>query len=611
MTETDATRSVGRYRIVRHLDHGRLGDLFLAVDPNLDRQVALRLLPPLSEDTRARFEASLRATQRLVDPTLTWIFDFGLYDGRMFFIREYVEGRTLAQIIAEKASIPLARRLEWIADLCMALDRAHAKNVIGLSLAPSNVIITQNGQPRILDTVPLLFDADAAALLDASSYLSPEAIAGRVTDRRSDIFAAGGLLYELITYEKPFGTGSPVEVRQRIVEGARWIRTGALDPALEEIVIRALSVDPGARYQDFSKFLRDLSRIRRHADSISVIIPSMPASPPAPPSSRSVDSEMLSQRRAAQIARYLADADAAFRDNSYEQALEFAERALILDPKHEQALEIVERASAALDARSKQEPKTPDGNARPIEVATARRIDDNVRFTVFRPAVMSHRYWYPLLFFTHLSERRSDAPAGEPDPVAEVERAARHAIGAAVTSFPRIVQDAGAAIPHEALLRIVPAVPGVTFNPPEYSFLWLESVHRADFHIRADASLQGSTARGSIEVRMGAIPVGLVTVAIPIETHAPAHEPPVHDVGQPYRRIFASYSHKDTAIVRQFESYARGIGDSYMRDVIDLRAGEVWNDRLLEMIDGADVFQLFWSTHSMLSPFVRREWSTR
>jgi len=236
------------------------------------------------------------------------------------------------------------------------------------------------------------------------------------------------------------------------------------------------------------------------------------------------------------------------------------------------------------------------------------RRDDNVRFTVYRPPAMAPQRWYPLLIFAHLGERRPDAAPDEPDPVAQVEATARALLGPAASKFPRIVQDGGAAIPHQALLRIVPRVPDLTFNPPELSFYWTESVHKADFRIQASASLQGRAARGSIEVRMGAISVALIAIAIPIDASAVDEKPPVPDVFQPYRRIFASYSHKDTGIVRQFENYARGIGDSYMRDVIHLRAGEIWSDRLLRMIDAADVFQLFWSNNSLDSPFVRREW---
>ena len=239
----------------------------------------------------------------------------------------------------------------------------------------------------------------------------------------------------------------------------------------------------------------------------------------------------------------------------------------------------------------------------------ARRVDHNVRFTVYRPAVMVPLREYLLLLFTHLAERRRDAPADQPDPIAEVERLAGESLRTPAAS---VVIDAGykagVGIPHEALLRIIPSAEGLRFNPPEYSFMWLKDVHRALFEVSAAASMEGRIARGSIDVMMGVIPVASITVAIPVEARASRREPAVRDVVQPFRRIFASYSQKDTAIVRQFENYALAMGDRYMRDVVDLRAGEIWRDRLIELIDAADVFQLFWSTNSMTSPFVRREW---
>ena len=99
-----------------------------------------------------------------------------------------------------------------------------------------------------------------------------------------------------------------------------------------------------------------------------------------------------------------------------------------------------------------------------------------------------------------------------------------------------------------------------------------------------------------------------MTLAMPIESRVDEREQSISQVVNPYRRLFASYSHKDQAIVRQFENYAKGVGDRYVRDVLDLRAGEVWNTRLCELIESADVFQLFWSRNSMDSPFVRQEW---
>src|SRR6185295_13129236 len=126
--------------------------------------------------------------------------------------------------------------------------------------------------------------------------------------------------------------------------------------------------------------------------------------------------------------------------------------------------------------------------------------------------------------------------------------------------------------------------------------------------LRARREADGTTARGTVSIYLDSVLVADVSIAIAVKTGALDAPAPLPDVARPYRRIFASYSHRDAAVVRQFEEYARGFGDRYMRDVIDLRAGEVWDRRLAEMIEDADVFQLFWSWNSMRSPFVRAEW---
>ena len=128
---------------------------------------------------------------------------------------------------------------------------------------------------------------------------------------------------------------------------------------------------------------------------------------------------------------------------------------------------------------------------------------------------------------------------------------------------------------------------------------------------KADPSLDGQRARGQLSVFVGTLLVADVNLTIRVDSAGPAHAPP-HETdrqqARPYRKIFASYSHRDNAIVEQIGMLAELMGDKFMRDCTELRSGEVWNDRLMELIEEADVFQLFWSTNSITSPFVRREW---
>jgi hypothetical protein len=195
--------------------------------------------------------------------------------------------------------------------------------------------------------------------------------------------------------------------------------------------------------------------------------------------------------------------------------------------------------------------------------------------------------------------------------VAQVQRQAALDLGGQAGDYQPVSRDDWYEVPRGGELTLVPEVPGVEFNPPCRSFHWQEAVHREEFRLRAGAALDGRTARGRLSVFLGGILLADVALAFRIDSGhrlPDGDEPQEADHARPYRRIFASYSHKDLDLVELFERFARSLGDEYLRDWTHLRAGEVWDDRLRRLIDQADVFQLFWSRHSMESAYVRREW---
>jgi pSer/pThr/pTyr-binding forkhead associated (FHA) protein len=234
-------------------------------------------------------------------------------------------------------------------------------------------------------------------------------------------------------------------------------------------------------------------------------------------------------------------------------------------------------------------------------------LDENVQFTVYRPHAIDPQRWYPLLVFAHLAERRTDDP-WLPDPIDEVRRQAEAVLGEHAGAYRQLTEDSRAAIPAEGELVLVPEIEGIEFNPPSRGFLWIEPVHREEFRMRAESRLLGQTARGRLTVYVGHIVIAELALSVRIDPERPTPAPPEPTRARAYRRIFASYSHRDAEIVRQVEQYARALGDEYVRDCIHLRAGEVWNDRLRELIDQADAFQLFWSSAAMHSLFVRQEY---
>ncbi|HUT95703.1 MAG TPA: toll/interleukin-1 receptor domain-containing protein, partial [Thermoguttaceae bacterium] len=238
-------------------------------------------------------------------------------------------------------------------------------------------------------------------------------------------------------------------------------------------------------------------------------------------------------------------------------------------------------------------------------------LDENVQFSVFRPKVVQPEDWYDLLAAAHLEEKRPGAPEEEPEPIEKVRRRVAQILGAQVREYKETTQDSTQAVPRGGEITFVPEMENVEFNPPRQTILWVEDEYVVPFRFCASAELDGTTARGRMSVFLGAILLADVPLKFEVSSSAagPAESPPEQrETARPYRKIFASYSHQDLVIVEQFERYAEALGDEYLRDWRTLRAGEVWNDRLMQMIDEADVFQLFWSRNSMNSAYVRREW---
>ncbi len=184
-------------------------------------------------------------------------------------------------------------------------------------------------------------------------------------------------------------------------------------------------------------------------------------------------------------------------------------------------------------------------------------------------------------------------------------------LGDAIDHYRSEKQGSSAALPRESTITIVPQVPGLRFSPESRSFDWHDEVHYEQFIARAGPETLGSVLRGQITFFVGALILAEVNVRVQITQtllQRSGSEQNLKSQAKPYRNIFASYSHNDTAIVEHLEKMAAVYGDRYLRDIHNLRSGENWNAGLMAMIEQADVFQVFWSNNSMHSPYVRQEW---
>ena len=246
------------------------------------------------------------------------------------------------------------------------------------------------------------------------------------------------------------------------------------------------------------------------------------------------------------------------------------------------------------------------------EKPSALTIDKNVQFTVYRPSTIVPEKWYTLLAFAHLSKRRPSAPKDEPDPIETVRVLAEKILKDQPAEYEPAKLDRGFVVPQKGLLTFVPLIEGCVFNPPNQSIHWLKDVHKVEFEMKASDEVDGQAVEGQMSVYLGHTILTEVPLRINVDSQyvEPQARPDVFEESsaEPYRKIFASYSHKDTEIVEDFENYLEAVGDQYLRDVKTLRSGEVWSERLEEMIRDASVFQLFWSSNSMPSKFVKQEW---
>lgn len=262
-----------------------------------------------------------------------------------------------------------------------------------------------------------------------------------------------------------------------------------------------------------------------------------------------------------------------------------------------------DRSGMRIPAVAVKEIEPPPAEAAP---EASNVFDQNVQFTVYRPATLEPGHWQTLLAFAHLAERRPDAEADEPEPAAEVARQATALLGD-LTGYREHTEDSLQAVQRDGELTFVPYADGVEFNPPRRSFLWTETVHREEFRLRAHAAMTGRAVHGRLTVYVGAIVIAEVGMSFKVGAGASPSTHPVSQSARPYRKIFASYSHRDRAVVQEYSAYARALGDRYLQDVIDLRSGERWQPGLEDLIRQADVFQLFWSWNALESQYVQQE----
>lgn len=295
--------TISHYRIVEALGAGGMGDVYLAEDLTLNRKVALKF-PQIAATsdaahTRRRFLREARAAAQLHHPGIVHIYEAGEADGRLFIAMEYVEGQQLGDLIGGKP--PETTDIVRIGiELADALDGAHTAGIIHRDIKPSNIMMTRQGQVKILDfglakmaasndavrldgAAPTEFRTTDGTVVGTFHYMSPEQSLGREVDHRTDLFSLGVVLYELATGRRPFSAATTAETIDRLLHGeAESItRFNHHVPAeLERIIRKCLEKDPARRYQTARDLVADLRNLERDqvrpgsAQRRAVVVPS-------------------------------------------------------------------------------------------------------------------------------------------------------------------------------------------------------------------------------------------------------------------------------------------------------------------------------------------------
>jgi serine/threonine-protein kinase len=253
-----------------------MATVYLAVDRRLDRTIAIKVMhPQLAEDEEfvSRFIREAKSAARLSHPNVVAVYDQGADDGTVFLAMEHVAGRTLRDLMREKGRLSPRQTLEIMEPVLAALGAAHHAGIVHRDVKPENVLLADDGRIKVADfglaravTGATSHTSATGVLMGTVAYLSPEQVERGVADPRSDVYAAGILLFEMLTGTKPYDGETAIQVAYRHVHDdvpAPSSMVPGLPAGLDALVARATSRDPDGRPDDARRFLAEVAQVRR------------------------------------------------------------------------------------------------------------------------------------------------------------------------------------------------------------------------------------------------------------------------------------------------------------------------------------------------------------
>src|SRR6266508_183257 len=265
----------GRYRILRKLGTGGMANVYLAEDEVLGRRVAIKIL----DDRHAgddqfveRFRREAKNAASLSHPNIVSIYDRGEAEGTYYIAMEYLDGRSLKELIVARGPAPIHIAVDYARQILTAIRFAHRHGIVHRDIKPHNVLVDAEGRLKVTDFCISRAGAsqmtEAGSIIGTAQYLSPEQAKGAPVDQTSDLYSVGVVLYELLTGVVPFSGDTPVEIAMKHLSSAPEppsANRAEIPRELDLVVLRALAKDPADRYQSAEEMDADLARVARGA----------------------------------------------------------------------------------------------------------------------------------------------------------------------------------------------------------------------------------------------------------------------------------------------------------------------------------------------------------
>ena len=278
---------LGRYVIVEELGQGAMGVVYKAVDPLIDRTVAIKTINlDLSRDEletfEKRFQREVQSAGKLNHPNIVTIYDVGRAEGVAYMAMEFLQGKELREILDSGVVLPIEKVVHIAAQVCDGLAFAHEHGIVHRDIKPANIMVLKNGMVKITDfgiaQVSSASRTMAGMVMGSPKYMSPEQVVGQTVDGRSDIFSLGVVLYEMLTGKTPF-VGDNISAIMYQILNEEPIPPKAFNQNIPDsinyIVLKALAKQPDARYQTAKELARDLRKYK------TLVVPA-PGENPAP-----------------------------------------------------------------------------------------------------------------------------------------------------------------------------------------------------------------------------------------------------------------------------------------------------------------------------------------